>query len=62
VPRGCYEDVKILCKKKRGEQISENIIDDRKIILKYKLPLAEIIVDFVDKLKSITHGYGSFDY
>jgi len=30
--------------------------------LKYKLPLAEIIIDFVDKIKSITHGYGSFEY
>jgi translation elongation factor EF-4 len=30
--------------------------------MKYKLPLSEIIVDFVDKLKSLTHGYGSFDY
>jgi translation elongation factor EF-4 len=30
--------------------------------LRYKLPLAEIITDFVDKLKSLTHGYGSFEY
>lgn len=42
--------------------VSETIIDNRKLILKCHLPLSEIIVDFVDSLKSITHGYGSFDY
>ena len=30
--------------------------------IKYYLPLSEIIIDFVDQLKSLTHGYGSFDY
>ncbi|USO00632.1 MAG: elongation factor 4 [Alphaproteobacteria bacterium] len=56
-----------LCEDKRGEQVGleylEGLTDDSKrCILKYKLPLADIIFDFHDKLKSITQGYGSFEY
>jgi GTP-binding protein LepA len=62
VPLAFSHDIRILCEKKRGLQISENIMNNRKVVLKYKMPLSEVIVDFVDKLKSMTHGYGSFDY
>jgi translation elongation factor EF-4 len=42
--------------------VSETLVEEKKYILKFDLPLAEIIIDFVDKIKSITHGYGSFEY
>jgi GTP-binding protein LepA len=51
----------MLCESRRGTFLDE-ISNERKTILKYKLPLAEIIIDFVDKIKSITHGFGSFEY
>jgi len=51
-----------LCEGKRGEFVSTNYIDPKKVQLAYNLPLSEIIVDFYDKLKSSTQGYGSLDY
>ncbi len=47
---------------KRGEQVNMETLDSRRLLLTYKFPLNEIITDFNDKLKSITKGYGSFDY
>lgn len=47
---------------KRGEQIKTETLDSKRLILTYRLPMNEIITDFNDKLKSITRGYGSFDY
>lgn len=47
---------------KRGAYITTENIDPRRLMLTYRLPLNEIITDFNDKLKSITRGYGSFDY
>lgn len=47
---------------KRGTCIKTETIDARRLLLTYRLPLNEIITDFNDKLKSITKGYGSFDY
>jgi GTP-binding protein LepA len=61
VPPDYVKDIKLLCDSRRGSFIEE-VQSERKTVLKYKLPLAEIIVDFVDKVKSLTHGYGSFEY
>ncbi|WP_042282216.1 translation elongation factor 4 [Candidatus Protochlamydia sp. R18] len=47
---------------KRGVCTKTETMDARRLLLTYRLPLNEIITDFNDKLKSITKGYGSFDY
>lgn len=47
---------------KRGNCLKTETLDARRLVLTYHLPLNEIITDFNDKLKSITKGYGSFDY
>lgn len=47
---------------KRGSLIKTETLDAKRLLLTYRLPLNEIIIDFNDKLKSITRGYGSFDY
>jgi len=47
---------------KRGEFVSTKYLDPTKVQLTYDIPLSEIIVDFYDKIKSSTQGYGSLDY
>ena len=47
---------------KRGELMKTETMDSKRLLLTYHLPLNEIITDFNDKLKSVTRGYGSFDY
>lgn len=47
---------------KRGHCIKTETLDAHRLMLTYRLPLNEIITDFSDKLKSLTRGYGSFDY
>lgn len=47
---------------KRGICIKTETLDSRRLVLTYRFPLNEIITDFNDKLKSVTSGYGSFDY
>ena len=51
-----------LCQDKRGTYISMEYIDKTRVNIHYELPLAEIVYDFFDKLKSFTKGYASFDY
>ncbi|CAG7629192.1 unnamed protein product [Allacma fusca] len=55
-------DIIALCLERRGVQIDSRNIDSERLIMIYKLPLNEIVVDFYDKLKSLTSGYASFDY
>lgn len=47
---------------KRGSCLKTETMDARRLLLTYRFPLNEIITDFNDKLKSVTRGYGSFDY
>ncbi len=51
-----------LCRERRGENVRFDYISRGRVEVKADLPLAEILYDFYDKLKSITRGYGSFDY
>lgn len=48
--------------KKRGEVLNTEYLDANRVILHYRLPLSELIVDFYDRLKSSTQGYASLDY
>ncbi len=48
--------------KKHGEYVNMEYLDKSRVMLSYKLPLAELIVDFYDRLKSTTKGYASLDY
>jgi GTP-binding protein LepA len=48
--------------KKRGEYITTEYLDPARVMLHYKLPLSELIVDFYDRLKSVSRGYASLDY
>lgn len=51
-----------LCLGKRGELVKQNYISGNRIEIIYDIPLGEIVIDFYDRLKSISKGYASFDY
>ena len=51
-----------LCLDKRGELIDQQYVSGNRVELHFMLPLGEIVIDFYDKLKSISKGYASFDY
>ncbi len=51
-----------LVTKKRGEYVNTDYLDKSRVTLKYTMPLAELVVDFYDKLKSATQGFASLDY
>jgi len=47
---------------RRGAFVNTEYLDGRRAILHYELPLAEVVIDFYDRLKSVSRGYASFDY
>ena len=51
-----------LCLGKRGELVRQTYVSGDRVEIRYNMPLAEIVIDFYDKLKSISKGYASFDY
>jgi len=62
IPNEYISPVMQLIMEKRGEVSHTESIDTKRVMLRTEVPLNEILVDFVDKLKSITRGYGSMDY
>ena len=62
VPNDYVGPIMELCQRKRGQFVTMDYLDDSRVNVIYKMPLAEIIFDFFDKLKSSTRGYASLDY
>lgn len=61
-PKDYLGSILKLCQDRRGEQKEMTYLDENRLILRYKLPLNEVVTDFYDKLKSLSAGYASFDY
>ncbi len=62
VPSGYVGTVLALCQERRGDQKSIQYASADRVIITYDIPLAEVVFDFHDKLKSISRGYASMDY
>lgn len=62
VPATYIGSVMELCQNKRGSYLGLEYLDKTRVNITYELPLAEIVYDFFNKLKSATKGYASFDY
>jgi GTP-binding protein LepA len=62
VPAEYIGGVQKLCHERRGDFLGMTYLDPSRVEFTYDLPLAEIVLDFYDKLKSATRGYASFDY
>ncbi|MDR2535670.1 MAG: translation elongation factor 4 [Treponema sp.] len=61
-PTGFLGNIMTLCMEKRGVQTNMTYLDEKRVELIYDMPLAEVLFDFYDRLKSISRGYASFDY
>ncbi len=62
VPSDCIGTVMQLCEDRRGTYLKTDYITPTRVILTYELPMAEMIYDLYDKLKSSTRGFGTMDY
>jgi elongation factor 4 len=62
MPKEYLGNIMKLCQDRRGVQQEMTFLDEERIVIRYRLPLNEIITDFYDKLKSLSAGYASFDY
>jgi GTP-binding protein LepA len=61
-PEECLGALFKLCEDKRGVQHDLKYMGNKRVILRYELPLAEVVFDFYDRLKSVSRGYASLDY
>ncbi|MDR2477605.1 MAG: translation elongation factor 4 [Treponema sp.] len=61
-PTGYLGNIMTLCLEKRGVQTNMTYLDEKRVEMIYDMPLAEVLFDFYDRLKSISRGYASFDY
>ncbi|MFO8007441.1 MAG: translation elongation factor 4 [Candidatus Brocadiia bacterium] len=62
LPATYIGNVTKLAERRRGQQVSTTFFSDQRAMLVYELPLAEVVYDFFDRLKSLTRGYGTMDY
>jgi GTP-binding protein LepA len=62
VPTSYVGAILKLCEERRGIQQNLSYVSSERVIVAYELPLAEVLFDFHDRLKSVTRGYGSMDY
>ena len=61
-PTDYLGNVMSLCVEKRGIQTEMHYLNEKRVEIKYEMPLAEVLYDFYDRLKSLSRGYASFDY
>ena len=61
-PSDYLGNIMTLCLEKRGVQTNMTYLDEKRVELIYDMPLAEVLFDFYDRLKSLSRGYASFDY
>jgi GTP-binding protein LepA len=61
-PKEYVGQIMELCQDRRGEHVGMHYLSAERLQITYDLPLAEIVLDFFDRLKSATRGYASFDY
>ena len=62
IPATNIGDLMGMCTDRRGTFVRTEYLSQQRVILVYEMPLAEVIYDLYDKLKSVTHGYGTMDY
>jgi GTP-binding protein LepA len=62
IPAPNIGDLMQLCTERRGTYVRTEYLSPSRVILVYEMPLADVIYDLYDKLKSVTHGYGTMDY
>ncbi len=62
VPKEFIGGVMGLCDEKRGKQLDMRYLTEGRVLLKYEIPFNEIVLDFYDRLKSVSRGYASIDY
>lgn len=61
-PTSYLGNIITLCMEKRGVQTSMTYLDEKRVEIVFDMPLAEVLYDFYDRLKSVSRGYASFDY
>ncbi len=62
IPQNCIGTILELCEQRRGVYKATEYVSDDRVKIMYEFPLSEIIVDFYDRVKSLSKGYGSLDY
>ena len=62
VPSEYIGGIMKICNDRRGTYLNTEYLDSSRAILSYELPLSEVVIDFYDRLKSISRGYASYDY